>query len=736
MAISAVFQEEIDEVDPTKIISFAIDGSYGDLEWSYGGLVVTGGSDLACEHGASELLHAMGFRFYAPTGAGFRVRPVSIATGLTKAKTKKWISARIFQVYGHSYSGAYAADRDTLNDAFERWAILNGVDLSVYPTGHRWVNVIGGVNALSGFFTTNPQYLSDVDSFALGALTAGEYDTLVEICAAWLLRDTAIWNEFGRTHFDPSDGDLNASDLVFPFVKAVGAKCRTGTNAIAGMSAQAARPDAQVGVYAYAGHRLPPTLSIAPEGYTQVALGFNNTALSYQELVEQHAAKASVIAIREYLDTIWSDGNPLVNARAKIGYFDRYDAFVAAGAQEANCEFTGHWLVNLVFARYCLRKFATGHYSFTEALADVAADLFGNDPAVIDLYNFWGDPFQRFHKYNLRTSFDHVDAMQGSTWYKPLFQDLMVILYEQLHLPPQLDPSDPDHNTGSDPFPAAFSALMSKVMAVRLSDTLHSYERIRQLANTNVNNYPALKFSASPLPDWWATPAAPTTLQFTDYLAAIRADTARDVDLDSDDLILVKGLTALPASGNTPASAFFTRSVAAFIFVGPGTVTISETNDANGQLIVGGEVIVNEYGPGKHIIQIDGAWTVQNSGGYLFLDTFFQVWKNPHTIGDTLGHHYLYLHADIDGAVDLEADSRVRFVTAAGNFDLYPAGHVSYQSPADLGPGVLRVDRANTSGNFRNVNGPRYMSMRPDVALLPRAIAQAEFPALLTVNGA
>lgn len=733
MTISAFFQDEINLVDATKILTFVSDGTYAPLEWSYNGLEIRGGSDIACEHGASELLEAMGFRYYAPSGSDFRIYPVAIATNLIQAKTKKWISARFFLVYGHSYVAAYEPDRVTLNNAFSRWTILNGVTRSVYPAGHRWINIIGGVNALSSFFTNNPQYLSDVDSFALATLTAGEYTTLVEICAAWLLRDTANWNEFGRTHFDPSDGDGNTSDLVFPFVKAVGAKCRAGTAAIAGMAAQTARPSAEVGVYAYAGHRLPPTLSIAPEGYTQVALGFNNTSLSYQELVEAHAARASAIAIREYLDTIWSDGNPLANARAKIDYFDRYDPFVAVGAQEANCEFTGHWLINLVFARYCVRKFADGTYSWSDALSDVTTNLFNGDQAAIDLYTFWSDPFQGFHKYNLRSSFELVDEMQDATWYKPLFQDLMVILYEQLYLPPQLATDHPDHDTPADPFPDAFSALMTKIMAVRLDDTIHSYERIRQLANTNVNGYPDLKFSANPVPGWMATPIAPTEAQFIAYLAAIQADTVRDAALDSEDLVLVSGITPRPPSGNVAASSTFTIGTASYRIIGPCTVTMTECDDF-GVALVGGEVIVNEYGPGMHILQINGIWTAECSTGLAFLDTFFEVRKDPHVIGAVLGDHYMYFHAAISGSVDIEAISRWRFGVSTGVFDLLPSTDVSYADPSTLEVGQLRVDRLNTRGSFRNTNAPRFLSMRPDMALLPRAIAEAEFSSLLTVN--
>jgi hypothetical protein len=95
MTVSTFFQEEITAVDATKLIAYVVNTStYGLWEWSYAysgsTYTVTGGSELACEYGASELLETLGFRYYCPQDWG-RKRPVSITTGLSAAKQQYWM---------------------------------------------------------------------------------------------------------------------------------------------------------------------------------------------------------------------------------------------------------------------------------------------------------------------------------------------------------------------------------------------------------------------------------------------------------------------------------------------------------------------------------------------------------------------------------------------------------------------------------------------------------------------
>ena len=718
MAVSTHFQDEIDAVDNTKTLTFVVDATYDEFQWSYSGLEVRGGTELACEYGASELLEAMGFRWYSPFEDWGYVRPASIPTNLTASKQSYWMPNNSeFLVYGHQWGGSHLSSRALLNDRQEKFAILNGFETAVWPAGHRWINIITNNQA---WFDARPQMLVDSDSFDLPNLSASDYDDLVDLCAAFILSEGL--NEWNRTNMDPSDGDLNPSDDVFPFTKAVADKVRAGTTeTINGIPPQTGVASAQLGLYAYAGHRLPPTSSVKPGVYTQVALGFNQTDLSYTELVEQHGAKADAVLVREYWDTqAWSNGQPLINGRTKTTYFDRYLDYYTAGAIGVHAEFTANWLVNLVMHRYGVRKCRTGMTTYADALNDVMTNLFDDDAKVRELYELWSNPSQGYHKWNLAQTFDIVDAM-ATGWYKTYFQYLCVILYEQMYMPDQLDPSDPDHNTPADPFPAAFSKHKAHITAVRELDIIHSYAFIRQEANTAVNNYPDLKFNASPEPDWFANPYLPTQSDFDTYHTAIAADTDRDDALDSTDLVLVQGLASeyQPVTGDD-ATSIYCEGIANYVFIGPGSVTFTHETDED-------DFTTEEYGDGLNFIYVVGNYKAENSGGELFLDMFPSVRKDP----GFDGQHFLYIPTRVEDEVDIESLARITVWDDSGRLDITPA-----VDPADvqaLGPGQVWVHDVNTRGTHSVLNANRYLSMSEDRALMPRAIAEEDFSALVKV---
>lgn len=541
MAVSTFFQDEIDQVDNTQTLVYVIDGTYTEFEWSYNGLEVRGGTELACEYGASALLEAMGFRFYSPNEAWGYVRPPSIPTGLSASKQTYWLpNCREFLTYGHSWHGTNVASRNLLNDRQAKFATLHGMQTEVWPAGHRWNNVITNNQA---YFDSNPQLLLESDKFDL-SVTGSDYDNLTEICAAHLLNEGL--NDWNRTNFDPTDGDLQDSDSVYQFTKDVVDKVRAGTSAIGTIAAQTGVPGAQIGIYAYGGHRLPPTTGDYSGVYTQVALGFNDTELTYLELVEQHGTESDAILLREYWDThTWSNGQPIVNSRTDSlyfgddytgagyeGNFSPYVDYRTGGAIGLTAEYSANWLVNLVQHRWITRKLKTGLTTYADALDDVMSDLFNDDQAVRDLYEYWSDPDPNFtyDKTSLLQSFDYVDAM-ATGWYKTYFQYLCVLLYEQLYMPPQLAPTHPDWNTVNDPFPDAFSKHKAHITAVRDLDIAHCYAWLRREANGVVSGtYPDLwMYKTSPEADWFENPYLPTESDFTTYHAAIASDVAATV---------------------------------------------------------------------------------------------------------------------------------------------------------------------------------------------------------------
>lgn len=731
MAISTHFQGEIDEVDNTKALAFVVDAAtydFFEFSYAYSGstYTITGGSDLGCEYGAAQLLHDLGFRYYT-SSPEFWKRPASITTGLSKAKGEWWFTNNtVFLVYGHSWGGTHSDWRTTLQNQMAKWQTLTGLGVEAYPAGHRWSGIVSSNLA---YFQANPQLILGGNPSALGvtfdlSVTGDDYDNLVEICAAQLLKDGL--NAWNRTHFDPSDGDLHTSDQIVAFTVAVGARVRSGTDAIGTHPARTGNANAELGIYAYAGHRLPPTETLSPH-YAQVALGFNATDLTYEELVDQWAAKSSVIMLREYLSTeVWDAGYPH-GAKGYAGYFDRYDAFHASGATGTKSEVGANWLANFTMLPAYIHKLRTGvTVNHADMIDDIAADIFESDPAVIGLLNYWSDLAVAWDKWALRTSADYVNDMVDS-WYKTYFEQIITIWKKDMYRPL---PTPAAGTPEGDAYRVYISQLLKWTAGVALSDIMHSYAKVRQRANSALAAYPDLKFNASPEPDWYANAAAPTHDDFVTAYAEIQADTVRDTDLDNTDLVLVTGITprVTPTSAQAPATKFFTINRAKYKFVGPGTVSVQLIGEGN---VPTGDPAVTTYGAGIHNISLYGSYEVSCAGGHLFLDGFPGVRKDPDGTGR---YHWVYIPTRFEGEVDIRAVSRVSVVDQNGGLDIMPEGHASYVSPADLGPGQIAISNSLTTNTFSLLGAGRYISMNPSVALLPREIADEDFPVRIAVN--
>jgi hypothetical protein len=81
----------------------------------------------------------------------------------------------------------------------------------------------------------------------------------------------------------------------------------------------------------------------------------------------------------------------------------------------------------------------------------------------------------------------------------------------------------------------------------------------------------------------------------------------------------------------------------------------------------------------------------------------------------------------VTGAVSIRGDSRVSLWDQANiRRDLMPTG--GYGSVATMGPGQIAVDNDSTRGNIINDNCNRWLSPHRNIALLPRAIAEEDFP--------
>ena len=724
MAVSLDFQTEVDKVDASKVLTFAVDASYDDDEWSYDGLEITANGDLGHEMGTSELLYQMGFRFYGPdaTHDNYIFRPATVADDLTAIKQKFWLpDIRIWEAYGHSF----AEDPDLkaeLNTAHDKWQTLNAAGTNRFKNGHRWTAIQGNHTA---YLTTHSTMLINGNHFNLGLAVsdAAEYDLMVELCAADLLNEGL--NEWNNTNFDPTDGDGHTSDEVFQFAIDVCIKVRAGTTAISTLSAQAGVSDAKLGVYAYGGHRLPPSMDLKPYVYTQVALGFSSAGLGYPELVTQHGAVAVNVGLREYFDVMhWSWSQPW-GGRKGAQYYDVYDTYQAAGAISANGEFNANWLVNMVAINHGMRKMKTGVSDITDMVTEIVDNLMGGDPKAHELFTFWHSNADNHNKFTLRRSFDLINDMQAG-WFKSRLMELMVIL--ELHRAGH--PSYGWSGTAPEFDDDLFEDLMRKIYGVRANNITHVYAWERRLANSNVRDTsPALWMYADPIPDWMANPLAPTAADFITQHASLTAITNREDALYTDDLVLVD---VTPTIAATPVADcyYIVESKANFIYIGPGNVTFARGS--------GADLSTSFYGPGRHNIEFkagkasdDDDYFMYWDAGICFMNLFYGIRAGPTNnasiaipAATNSGHWWMYFHHNILGsAMDFDSGTRIRVEGTWGQEDIGVDGIA-----ANILHGQNKIINGQIAGDQYPGNTIPYLSPNPYKALMPRAIAEQEFP--------
>ena len=102
------------------------------------------------------------------------------------------------------------------------------------------------------------------------------------------------------------------------------------------------------------------------------------------------------------------------------------------------------------------------------------------------------------------------------------------------------------------------------------------------------------------------------------------------------------------------ATGFTTVGGARYVFVGPGDVIVTPAAT--------GISTSTNYGSGNHIFRaIAAAATVTHNGGYLFLDTYPQVRRDPNTsVG--VQENWFYIQGSAAGQANMEAQTRVRFM--------------------------------------------------------------------------
>jgi hypothetical protein len=686
---SALFNAEVALVDPARQFTYTINPAWGENEWGVSGWLVTAGSDAALEHGASEALHSMGFRWWTPQKT---TRPASLPVGGVNLPRQQFVMPYMNMYLNYGFNDA------ARQDEYSRWATLNNVADQRRPVGHAWSAIINWANAQDSYYTNNPGLLITAGSPSFNLTDPVARAANLAKCVEWCRLNI---NEFQRCHFDPADGDTQSSELVFAFANDVVAELRATTH-----------PGAMLGLYAYAGHRAPVAFP-CPYLYVQVALGFNNLGIGYQALVQQWGAAASEVALRGYGDIAAQDGwLPAYSGITQSQFFlNEYPGYIASGANGINMETSGNWLKNLVGHWHGLRYWKTGQGTHASALAEMLPALFNNDAAVADLYNLWGSPTAQLTDDLIYRSCQIVDAMQQP--HRAEFRRYMTFVMRDRQLARMGATRDGFYMT-------RLEQNLRWAWGMVADGTVHSYAYARQLANTNVtaNGRPDLNVGGSP--HWRRFPAYSTDGDYVAMRDELAPRVARATVFDDPELVEVTvSPTGQAAALLTPATDYTTLGLAVFVVVGPSTVTTDYVDAFR-------PTEVREFGAGLHTFSIAASATTSWVGGRVYLQAYPVVRLDPSV---SAGFRWAYVPRISRGKLRISSGSRITITDSVGRKDIAqnfaPFGS-GMANPQTVVPGVVRVDNINTRGTHQFGNLNPFISPLPTVQLMPRALAQRE----------
>lgn len=693
MTVSVRFNTELHLVDAGRTFTYAVDAAWGENEWQVSGFAVTGGSTEACEHGASEALYQMGYRFWTPQKT---TRPSTIPSGGVTLARQQFVMP-----YQNMYTNYSFGSDPTMDALFVRWQTLNCCRDSRRPVGHAWPAIINAIEAADGFFTTNPTYMTGTvgsasNSFNLN-LTGADRTALINRIAAHLV---SILNANNRAAFDPQDGSSWTSEQVWGFGNEVVARVRDTA------------PNALLGIYAYAGHRAPVTFQ-CPHLYVQVALGFNDLGIGYPALVEAWGEVVPEVSLRGYgIIAAQNEWGPFEGGILARNSLRDYPSFRDSGANGISMETTAHWTPGIIGHYRALRYWRDGVTTYEQVLADAVSKIYNNDSRVTELFMYWSEPGVGEFNTTLRRSCDIIAAMPDSE-YKTEFQRYMSWLMRHRRLTANTTIHSPTYFV-------RLEQNLRWAKGMEQLGNLHYYAYARQLANNNTdaNGRPDLSFDANA--HWFRFPTLPTEADFQSLHAEYIRIADRPSELDDTTLVLatVTPDTSEPAD-LLGATSYLTRGAATFFFVGPGTVTTNYILDRFTDT-------TTEYGAGLHEFTIFADATTTFSTGMLFLKAFPIVRMDAASGG---GRRFLYIPRSVRGRVELTSGSRITIFDATGRFDVsrnVPPFLAGFHNPQRLRAGQLRIDNTNTSGfhQFGNVNP--FISPSPYRMLMTQALAVKE----------
>jgi len=340
------------------------------IDISPGRAVLAGCSPKAVCDAVYDLLGQLGCRWLLPSER-WTIIPSNPSVSLPVQKT---ISKPDFSFRSIWYAYGFGGDSESkaLAAAYYQWVDANRLGgVASYKAGHSYPST---VKRHKDVFASHPEYFGMDENGSRRPFT--EYQSLCysnpDVAALFVqdklaeLRADKEKNPYAYVvSMDPNDGsDVCHCDA-----------CRALGNGsdqalyLANTVARALRaefPDAVVAMYAYASHRLPPEkIEVEPNVEIQLAMGFNKTQYSLEELALLWKKKVRAVGIRDYFGVMaWDWGLPGRGKSSSLEYVAKQvPRWHEWGARSFNAETNANW-----------GSFGPATYVATKLLWDVKAD--------------------------------------------------------------------------------------------------------------------------------------------------------------------------------------------------------------------------------------------------------------------------------------------------------------------------------------------------------------------------
>jgi hypothetical protein len=332
--------------------------------------VIAGCSPKAVSDAVYDLLGQLGCRWLLPSER-WTVIPSNPSVSLPVQKT---VSQPDFPFRSIWYAYGFGGDSESkrLAAAYHQWTDANRLGgVAAYKAGHTYGStVIRHKQA----FIDHPEYFGmdeegnrrpfkEHQSLCYSNPDVAAF--FVEDKLAELRADKAK-NPYSYTvSMDPNDG---SQECWCDPCKALGNGSDQALH-LANIVARALRaefPDAVVALYAYASHRLPPEkIEVEPNIEVQLAMGFNKTIYTLEELAKLWREKVRAVGIRDYFGVMaWDWGLPGRGKASNFSYVrDQIPRWHQWGARAFNTETNANW-----------GTFGPATYVATRLLWDVKAD--------------------------------------------------------------------------------------------------------------------------------------------------------------------------------------------------------------------------------------------------------------------------------------------------------------------------------------------------------------------------